>query len=42
MSTLNRTNGVIGTAVAGAVAVNGRFGKITTEALVTAAGPTTP
>jgi len=42
MSTLNRTNGVTGTAVAGAVTVNGRFGKITTEALVTAAGANYP
>lgn len=33
MSTINRVNGITGTAVANAVTMTGRFGKITTEAL---------
>ena len=37
MSTINRVNGITGTAVAGAVTMTGRFGKVTTEALTTAA-----
>jgi hypothetical protein len=40
MSTINRVNGVTGTAVTNAVTVTGRFAKITTEALTTAAGAT--
>ena len=40
MSTINRVNGVTGTAVANAVTMTGRFGKITTEALSTAAAAT--
>lgn len=40
MSTINRVNGGTATATAGAATLNNRFGKITTEALTTAAAAT--